>query len=251
LVLAACTQQTNRKKGFEVHGIDVSHYQRQIDWPLVAAQDIHFAFVKATEGETLRDPLFSRNWRAARDAGLKRGAYHFFRPAAASEKQAENFLEAHVFESGDLLPVLDIEVIDEVSAPTLRKKAMTWLRLVEKKCGAKPIIYTNQKFFNQYLAGYFDGYPIWIARYNPLFKPSLHKDSDWHFWQYGNQGRLKGIKGPVDFNVFNGSLEDLERFSLQLPTQPAPETTAPATVVQGETRPKPRGATPRPAVANP
>jgi lysozyme len=251
-VLAACTQQTLRKDGFEVHGIDVSHYQRQIDWPLVATQDIHFAFVKATEGETLRDPLFSRNWHAAKDAGLKRGAYHFFRPAASPEKQAKNFLEAHLFETGDLLPVLDVEVTDEVNASTLRKRVATWLRIVEKKCGAKPIIYTNQKFFNQYLAGHFDGYPVWVARYNSFLKPRLHKDSDWHFWQYGNQGKLKGIKGPVDFNVFNGSLQDLERFTLHRSPQPAAEPTAvPATVVQREASPKRRNASQPAAAANP
>lgn len=250
-VVAACTQQTLRKEGFEVHGIDVSHYQRQIDWPLVAAQDIHFAFVKATEGETLRDSLFSRNWRAAKDAGLKRGAYHFFRPAAAPENQAKNFLEAHVFETGDLLPVLDIEVTDAVNASTLRKRAATWLRIVEKACGAKPIIYTNQKFFNQYLAGHFEGYPVWIARYNPFLKPRLQKDSDWHFWQYGNQGKLKGIDGPVDFNVFNGSLQDLERFTLQRSQQPAAEpAAAPAKVVQHEPSAKRRKAR-QSAAANP
>lgn len=68
---------------FPIHGIDVSRYQHRIDWEEVKAMqvnkvEIHFAFIKATEGIEKVDKYFSRNWRKTHDANMTRGAYHFF-----------------------------------------------------------------------------------------------------------------------------------------------------------------------------
>ena len=112
--------------------------------------------------------------------------------------------------NGDLPPVLDIEVTDGASATELINGIQVWLDIVEQKTGITPIIYTNQKFFNQYLANHFSDHLIWIARYNSLFDPHLAKERTWDFWQYGNRGRLDGIKGDVDFNVFNGTFFELK-----------------------------------------
>ncbi len=216
-LLFACNEQTVRKQGFEVHGIDVSHYQKHIDWPAIAAQDIQFAFVKASEGETMQDSIFCKNWFEMDEAGIKRGAYHFFRPTISAETQAWNFLGTVSLENGDLAPVLDVEVMDGVDAETLRKGVKTWLQVVENFYKIKPIIYSNQKFYNKYLAGHFTSYPIWVARYSSWRKPVLATGHNWHFWQYGNRGRLQGIDGDVDFNVFYGSREELENFCLKRP----------------------------------
>lgn len=216
-MLFACHEQTLRKEGYSVHGIDVSHYQKHIDWQAIAAQQVEFAFVKATEGETMQDTLFCKNWSEIKDAGIKRGAYHFFRPTASPETQAWNFLAAVNLEDGDLIPVLDVEVLDGVSAEALRNGVRAWLQIVEEFYKIRPIIYTNQKFFNQYLAGHFQYYPIWIARYSSWRKPCLEAGHRWDFWQYGNRGRLHGIAGDVDFNVFRGNREELETFCLKRP----------------------------------
>jgi lysozyme len=146
--------------------------------------------------------------------GIKRGAYHFFRPALSAYNQAGNFTAWVEMESGDLPPVLDVEVLDGVSKIELINKVRTWLFLVEIKCNIKPIIYTNQKFYNKHLAGYFSDYPIWIARYSSWRKPHLKARRDWTFWQYGDKGQLNGIKGPVDFNVFRGNIFELYELSL-------------------------------------
>jgi len=229
-MLCACNEQTVRRQGFEVHGIDVSHYQKQINWPAVAAQDIRFTFVKATEGETMQDTFFCKNWSGAKAAGIKRGAYHFFRPALSAEAQAQNFLGSIHLENGDLAPVLDVEVLDGMEGEALRQGIRTWLRTVEDFYKIKPILYTNQKFFNQHLAGHFPGYPIWIARYSSWRKPALRSGHGWHFWQYGNRGRLQGIVGNVDLNVFSGSMTELEDFCLKrydpLFLPPVPESVA-------------------------
>lgn len=216
LLLAGCELPTARMSGYAVHGIDVSHYQSRIDWPEVAAQDIHFAFIKASEGMSLADSLFLTNWEAAKAAGIKRGAYHFFRPGTPVYEQLANFKMAVKLEIGDLPPVLDVEVFDEESMPKVKliSEVLTWLYLAEIHYGVKPILYTNLKFYNKYLAGHFDEYPLWVARYSSRV-PSLACGRDWQFWQYGNRGELDGIRGPVDFNIFKGSIRELDSMSYQ------------------------------------
>ena len=110
-------------------------------------------------------------------------------------------------------PVLDVEVLDGVSKTILINGIRTWLYQIEIRYNVKPIIYTNLKFYNKILAGHFNDYPVWIARYS-FREPILASGRDWHFWQYGNRGRIKGVFGNVDFNVFNGTELDLERLCL-------------------------------------
>lgn len=199
---------------YEVHGIDVSHHQSHINWDSVVTHQIDFVFVKATEGITLYDSLFGKNWQEIRRVGLKRGAYHFFRPSFPPADQADNFIKNVPMEWGDIPPVLDVEVLDGVSKAELLVGVYTWLYRIEIAYGVKPIIYTSQKFYNNYLAGHFDEYPLWIARYSAR-EPNLQDDRDWLFWQYGNTGQIRGVDGNVDFNVFTGSYEDLELLCLQ------------------------------------
>ena len=198
---------------FAVHGIDVSHYQSHIDWDKVASQDISFAFVKATEGEMMKDSLFCNNWQEMQRVGIKRGAYHFFRPSLSVEQQAQNFIKNVDIEFGDMPPVLDVEVVDGVSSAVLVEGVQKWLDIVEAHYHVKPILYTNLKFHKKYIAKTFTDYPIWIARYS-YERPMLTYGQEWLFWQYGNRGRLKGINGDVDFNVFYGSMAELEDFCL-------------------------------------
>ena len=205
----ACQLETKRVNGYKVHGIDVSHHQSHIVWDSVAMADVDFAFVKATEGMTFSDSLFRQNWPEIKAAGIKRGAYHFFRPQTPAGEQVDNFT-AHVqLDKGDLPPVLDVEVLDGVSKIQLLTGVLNWLYWIEVHYGVRPILYTNLKFYNKYLAGHFDEYPLWIARYNTR-EPTLACGRDWQFWQYGSRGKIEGISGNVDFNVFHGSLEQLD-----------------------------------------
>lgn len=209
----SCDHRTVRMERFEVHGIDISHHQSLIYWDSVAGQRLHFAFVKATEGATLNDTLFCFNWDEMKRVGLLRGAYHFYRPRTPAREQADNFIHWVSLQYGDLPPVLDVEVLDGVSKAQLVTGMRTWLYLIELRYGTKPIIYTNLKFYNKYLAGQFDDYPLWIARYSAR-EPVLACGRGWNFWQYGSQGRVNGIAGDVDFNVFNGDSLDLASLCL-------------------------------------
>lgn len=214
LCIWSCERETVRMSGYDVQGIDVSHYQSLVNWDTVAAQDITFAFVKATEGFSYRDSMFCQNWSEMQRVGLKRGAYHFFHPSIPADLQARNFMQAVELGLGDLPPVLDVEVLEEgVSKVALLASMRHWLYLVEIKYNIKPIIYTNLVFYNKYLAGHFKDYPLWIARYGRR-QPTLACGRDWSFWQYGSAGKLRGIQGAVDFNVFNGDMVQLEELCI-------------------------------------
>lgn len=213
LIGYSCNPYTVRLDRFILHGIDVSHYQAEIDWKKVKEQGVYFAFVKASEGRSLHDPRYCTNWDALKEQRIKRGAYHFFRPTIPAEVQVQNFSDIVEMEYGDLPPVLDVEVLDGVSKVELINGVREWIYTIEIKYGVKPIIYTNLKFYNKYLAGHFPEYPLWIARYNTK-EPTLACGRDWHFWQYGNKGKIEGISGEVDFNVFHGTTYELEALCL-------------------------------------
>ena len=151
--MQACQHSpTERLEGFEVHGIDVSHHQHLINWDTVAAQSIDFAFMKATEGEELVDKHFGYNWETAKAKGLKRGAYHFFHPTLSSFQQAINFINTVPLEYGDLPPVVDFEVTNGATETLVVHRLRSWIELIEMHYHVRPIIYTNQKLYKQYLS---------------------------------------------------------------------------------------------------
>jgi len=201
-------------KKYTVHGIDVSYYQGKINWQKVKEMkedevSIRFAFIKATEGLMLVDPYFQRNWREAPKAGIICGAYHFFRPKKDGKTQAKFFLQVVNIEKGDLPPVVDIESLDGVSPLKMRAELSDFLNYVEMKTKVRPIVYTGLKFYEDYLADFFDDYPLWIAHY---YQPKLRMDkSRWKFWQHSDKAKINGIGHVVDFNAFNGDSLALDR----------------------------------------
>lgn len=213
LIFLSCNSITERMDGYEVHGIDISHYQSLIQWDTIADQEIHFAFAKATEGGSWQDKHYCNNWKEMKRVGLKRGAYHFFRPTVSAIDQMRNFAEQVDLETGDLPPVLDVEVADGVSKTVLIERVREWLLLAEAQYQVRPILYSNYNFYREHLAGEFAEYPVWIARYSER-TPYLSRHKEWDFWQYGDRGRLAGIEGDVDLNVFNGTMEKLEAMCL-------------------------------------
>lgn len=199
---------------YAVSGIDVSHYQGIIDWDALAREGHDFVFIKATEGRDLKDTAFATNWKLAGDAGMRRGAYHFFRPEVSAEAQARNFFGSVNLQTGDLPPVIDVEDRGKLSATALVKRIMTLSETMRVRYGVRPIIYTGQNFYNRFLAGQFDDHPLWLARYDTT-EPVTVCGRDFDFWQYTDRGRLAGINGNVDRNVFTGSRLELEMLCLQ------------------------------------
>ena len=207
-------------RSYTIYGIDVSHHQGKINWTEVAAMDvsgkhIRFAFIKATEGITRQDRHYDRNWKKAGEAGLMRGAYHFFHPSRDATKQARNFINNVELKPGDLPPVLDIEVTNRKSKSEIVAGAKEWCRLIEEHYGVKPLIYTSPGYFISYLAGEFDDYPLWIAHYHPD-KPRTGKHK-WHFWQHTDKASVSGIRGHVDLNVYKGDSSSLQKLCIVKP----------------------------------
>lgn len=209
--------------GYSVHGIDVSAYQGRIDWPRVARQQVRFAFIKASEGGSMRDARFRRNWREARAAGILSGAYHYFQPNRDGGQQAALFIATVPLRPGDLPPVLDVEPPKFHDVSELRREIRQWLTAVEAHYKVRPILYSNYTFYRHYLAGHFDDYPLWLAHYE-VARPALAAER-WIIWQHSDEAYVPGIRGTVDFNVFQGSYAALQ--ALQI-APPAPQPIAPA-----------------------
>ena len=192
---------------YSIHGIDVSKYQQTIAWEEVKAMQVEtirlgFTFIKATEGIGNVDRQFHRNWKKAKQAGMIRGAYHFFIGSKDGRGQAENFIDKVDLQTGDLPPVLDVEQLNGNNIISLRKEIKEWLAVAENYYRVKPIIYTNVDFYNRCLGSEFDEYPLWVAHYYQPQQPRIKRG--WTFWQHSDEGRVNGILSKVDFNVFGG-----------------------------------------------
>ena len=208
----------NVPEGYSIRGIDVSHHQGRIDWDElsqahIGEEPISFVFVKATEGVSVYDQNFRDNFENARECGFVCGAYHYFSPRTPARQQAAWYL-AHVkLHDGDLPPVLDIEEAGDLGVQQVRQAAREWLTEVQKRYAATPIIYTYYKFKQKYLnTKEFDMYPYWIAHY---YVRKIEYKGPWKFWQHTDCGRLPGIKGEVDLNVYNGSMYDLRQLCVK------------------------------------
>lgn len=202
---------------WKVYGVDVSEYQGAIKWSKVShifgEHKIYFAFIRATAGNNKVDGKFVKNWNAIKSTNILRGAYHYYRPNENSIEQANNFIKTVKLSKGDLPPVLDIEKISSIqSLKKLKVGLKKWLNKVEKHYGVKPIIYSGSSYFTNYLKKEFGSYDLWIANYNRTKVPVKH---DWKIWQYSDKGRVKGINGKVDINVFDGEIEELKTWRLK------------------------------------
>lgn len=202
--------------GYSVHGFDISHHQGEIDWDELQKLQkspfpVRFVFLKASEGGDFSDTAFVHNFEEARRHGFIRGAYHFYNPKTDALRQADFFIRSVDLQPGDLPPVLDIEVKGE-DEDKLRRDLSVWLRRVEQYYKVKPILYTSYKFKTRYLNdSLFNTYPYWIAHY---YVDSVEYKGQWRFWQHTDVGKLPGIRENVDLNVFNGSLEELQRLTI-------------------------------------
>ena len=193
--------------GVQLRGADISHHQKRIEWDTVAThKELDFVFVKATEGGDYTDSLYCYNWEEIHRVGIMRGAYHFFRPFSCGVDQAAHFLSVTDMQPGDLPPVLDVETLDAATPDDLRQEVRNWLVTVEQQLGVRPILYSNQHFFERYLAADFAHYPLWIARYADE-EPVLSNGNSWHFWQHTNEGCIEGISQKVDLNFYRGTPE--------------------------------------------
>ena len=208
-------------QNYEVHGVDVSHYQGTIDWETLSQQNLDFAVIKATEGSTHIDDRFEENWQAAEQTHLYLGAYHFFSFDSEGDRQAASYIDTVGNLDGKLAPVVDVEYYrNKKSNPPARtdvvKNLGALLDALEQHYQIKPIIYTTFTVYNEYIKGEFEEYPLWVRSiYCP---PEVLFGNKWSFWQYMDTAMLDGYAGDekyIDVNVFRGTMEELEELVIQ------------------------------------
>lgn len=205
-------------KGYDVQGVDVSHYQGEIDWKVLQQSGIDFAFIKATEGSSYIDEKFKDNWQAAAQTEMSIGAYHFFSFDSPGKEQAKLYIDTVGELSGKLVPVIDVEYYgDKEAKPPKKEKVVDSLQemllLLEQHYQVKPIIYTTYKVYKKYIIDEFNGYPLWIR--NVYYNPNIDIGNKWIFWQYSDTSIINGYKGQekyIDRNVFNGSINELKKY---------------------------------------
>ncbi|MEP4197284.1 MAG: GH25 family lysozyme [Aliishimia sp.] len=200
-------------QSFRVKGTDVARFQSYVDWPRARQVGIQFAFIKATEGGDLLDPMFKTHWQGAARAGVKRGAYHFYYFCTAPEVQARWFIRNVPRTRGALPPVLDMEwnpfsptCKRRPDGATVRAEMKTWLDIVERHYGQRPIIYTTPRFYEENSLGRLRE-EFWLST-TAKTPREAYPGQRWRFWQYTATGRLPGTPGDIDLNVFNGSQQD-------------------------------------------
>ena len=215
-----------------VYGIDLSHYQRNIDWNNLALycdnkgnvyphkpagrkymRPVMFAYIKATEGATVKDEAYAHHSLEAERHGVVKGAYHFLHLGTDIDAQVKNFLETAGWTNGDLPPALDVEVeaqAERYGKSQVQKMTFEWLEAVERRLGVRPIIYTRERFRDKYLIDdpRFAKYSCWIARYNTKGPDN----EDWRLWQLSETGVAGGYEGRVDINMYKGGYRSFMRY---------------------------------------
>ena len=196
-----------------VQGVDVSWHQGAIDWRALAADEVSFAYIKATEGGDHVDPRFAINWNNSRAAGLYRGAYHFFTLCQPGARQAANFIAIVPRVDDALPPALDLEHLgpcrEGPTMPDVVSEARVFLDRVEAHYGDRPIIYTTRDFHDAHLRA-LSGERFWIRS---IAMPPRFRENDWIIWQHHNRGHRRGVSGPVDLNAFRGDAAALAAFA--------------------------------------
>lgn len=196
---------------YPVHGIDVSRFQAGVDWPRARANGVNFAFIKATEGADMVDPMFKDHWSGAGAAGVRRGAYHFFYHCRPAAEQARWFIRNVPRTPGSLPPVLDMEWTPTSPTCTLRRDGATirseariFLDILERHYGQRPMIYTTVDFFEDTELWRLEGVEFWL-RSVADHPGQVYDGKAWSFWQYTSTGLVPGVAGKADINVFAGS----------------------------------------------
>jgi len=208
---------------YTVRGIDVSHHQGAIAWEKVARTRVRFAYLKASEGGDWRDPSFAPNLQGARNAGIAVGAYHFFTFCAPGGAQARNFLDMAMPEATNLPPAVDLEYVGNCATRPARaafaRELRAFLHMTEARYRMKPVLYTTQSFFDDYLkAPEFAKYPLWIRDLTGL--AAMPEKRTVMFRQFADNGSVDGVKRLVDEDLYMGSKDEFDALLKARPVLP-------------------------------
>lgn len=205
---------------YDIRGVDVSHYQGDIDWGKMASEEIDYAYIKATEGSSSVDEKFYENWSDAAKTDLYVGAYHFFSFDSAGATQAAHYIDTVGELDGKLRPAVDVEYYgDKKNQPldrdAIRQELADLLCILEETYHQKPVIYATYSAYHDLLEGSFDEYDLWIR--NVYYPPGIDLGGRWIYWQYTDRARFDAYNGEepyIDMNVYAGSREEFLQYNV-------------------------------------
>lgn len=206
---------------YAVKGMDISHYEGAIDWDQVkTAAGMSFVYMKATESTDYTDETFATNWAGASRAGLMKGAYHFYDFCKGGAEQAALFVKTVPAEAGALPPTIDLEQSNSCAKlpakDAFRKDLAVFIAALKSAYKVDPVLYVNGSIYSAYFQGENDPDKIWIADIRHQ-SPQVPGGAAWAFWQYDWHGKVPGITGEVDLDVFNGTPEVLASLAAPAP----------------------------------
>lgn len=198
---------------YAVKGVDVSHHNSFINWEQLREEKITFAYLKSTEGVSHKDRDYKKNYKLAKEAGLKVGTYHFYSFGLDGKKQAQHFIRNANVVSGDMIPAIDVEHSRYNRTCRTRselQKMLKELRALENQLfehyGKRPVIYTNKDCYWQYIENNFPDNPIWICDLHS--EPNI--ESEWVIWQFSHTGKIPGVINDIDLNYYRYSFADFQ-----------------------------------------
>ncbi|HAF62021.1 MAG TPA: hypothetical protein DCK95_06815 [Anaerolineaceae bacterium] len=192
-------------------GIDLSEKNNVSSWSDIAKNHVRFAYLKCTDGVSVKVDSYSENHHNAKKYGILTGAYHWLNPAQDADAQVQHFLQSAAVADDDLPPVICLELYTTSSA-VLEAKLRTMLESLEQGCGKRPIIYTSRTYWRKYLATttWPSEYPLWIDEPSADWPAQLYPWIGWVLWQFSYQSKIPGVSGMVGSNWFNGNVTELK-----------------------------------------
>lgn len=190
-----------------VLGIDVSHHSGKVDWETVRKQGYKFAYVKSSEGVDDPDNMFEEHWKALREAGMERGAYHFYVTEDDPVQQAKFFASRLKDDPGTLPPAVDVELLGHNTKGNLSETLLVFLQTFEKETGIKPMIYTESNFWDGHYQPEFSDYPLWMAEYGVRMPKVPFGWTNWVLWQRKENKQIKGVEKSADVNLLHPKVD--------------------------------------------
>jgi lysozyme len=211
---AAAPSATPSTPAVYLAGVDVSSHDAPVDWKAAVRHGVRFVVARASEGDSRVDSAYPSVRDAARAAGVAVTAFHYARPdreQGDAVREADLLLDSAELSSGDLVPVLDLEESGGMGPLGLQRWVTAWVQEVERRLGAKPLIYTNSDFWSTHMADttmFADaGYPLYVASWGstePAVPAVDWGGRGWTLWQTAECGSVRGVKGCIRTDLFNG-----------------------------------------------
>jgi lysozyme len=190
-----------------VLGLDVSHHSGAVDWQRVKQQGYRFAYVKSSEGVDNPDAMFEEHWKGLSEAGLPRGAYHFYVTEDDPVEQAKFFASRLRDDPGTLPPAVDVELLGKGTEGDMTATLLTFLRTLEAELGIRPMIYTDSKFWNRYFRPELSAYPLWMAEYGVHMPKVPFGWKSWLFWQHSADRQVDGVEKTADISMVHPQVD--------------------------------------------